>query len=157
MTRTLWLVLTVVLITAISCGRDDPIILSELDIQQLHATRARLKKAMLDGDVETMQEIYSEEYELVTRNGATRSRAERIETLGSGTLRYLSTGDETDVAVRIYGSVAVVRGIVSSSETEFYGERRRPGFRRFTEVWIRRNGKWLAVSRQATTIADPAP
>ena len=112
---------------------------------------------MLDGDVEIMNDVYSDDYELVTRTGAVRTRTERIQMLRSGRLRYLSVGVETDVSVKTYGSVAVVRSVVGSSETEFEGERRTPGFRRVTEVWVYTNGKWLAVNRQATTIADSAP
>ena len=157
MIRPPYLPLTALLITAISCGQNDTTALSDIDIERLHATRALLKRAMLDGDVETMDGVYSEDYELVTRTGAVRSRTERIEMIRSGELRYLNVGDEADVAVKIYGSVAVVRGVVGPSETEFDGERRIPGSRRFTEVWIHSSGEWLAVGRQATTIADSAP
>ena len=131
--------------------------MSAMDIEQLRATRALLKKAMLDGDVETIKNAYSEDYELVTRKGAVRSRAERIAMLESGKLKYLQLGEEADVTIKIYGRVAVVTGVVGASETEFDGERRSPESRRFTEVWIQQNGKWRTVRRQATTIVVPAP
>jgi hypothetical protein len=157
MIRLLFLLLTVLLMTAINCSWSNTTTLSATDIEQLKATRALLKKAMLDSDIETMKRIYSEDYELVSRQGAVRSRTERIEMLKSGKLRYLNVGEETDLTIKTYRSLAVVRGVIGPSETQFDGEKRRPGFRRFTEVWIHSNGEWLAVSRQTTTIATSAP
>ena len=157
MTRLLCLPLATLLFLAASCGRSDTTALSDVDIEQLSTTRASLKQAMLDGDIETIKRIYSADYRLVTRRGILLSRTERIEMLELGKLRYLDMGDETDVTVRIYGTVAVVGGVVSAAETEFDGERRRSVPRRFTEIWTHKNGEWREVGRQTTAIAAVAP
>jgi ketosteroid isomerase-like protein len=154
MNRLILLVLVTSLILAAGCERCDTTTVSEAGIEQLIATRASLKTAMLDGDIESVDRIYSDDYGLVTRKGVLRTRSERLEMIGSGKLRYLRVGEEAEVSVKTYGNTAVVRGVVGSSETKFDGERREPGPRRFTEIWVYENGQWREVGRQATTIAD---
>ena len=157
MIRLLCLLLAMLLITASGCGPSDTSTLSDKDVEQLSETRALLRQAMIDGDIETIKKVYSDDYELVTRKGNVLSRTERIELLASGKLRYLDVGDESDVTIKTYGSVALVRGIVGEAETEYDGERRRSERRRFTEVWIHKNGEWLEVRRQTTAIVSSAP
>ena len=52
--------------------------INELDIDKLRETRTRLAFAMLQGDVKSLNKIYHEDYGLVTRKGAIRSREERL-------------------------------------------------------------------------------
>jgi steroid delta-isomerase-like uncharacterized protein len=126
--------------------------MKEVVIEHLNATRASLKQAMLEGDIETLRRIYSDDYGLVTRRGILLTRAERIEMLESGRLKYLDVGVETAVTVRVYGNTAVVRGVVDAAVTEFDGERRESHARRFTEMGVNESGDWREVSRQTTVI-----
>jgi ketosteroid isomerase-like protein len=121
-------------------------------VENLNATRSSLKQAMLEGDIETISRIYSDDYVLVTRRGSLRTRAERIEMLESGRLKYLDVGVETDVTVTVHGNTAIVRGVVGAAVTEFDGERRESTARRFTEIWVHEGGEWREVSRQTTVI-----
>jgi hypothetical protein len=126
----------------------------EADIENLRKTRALLAQAMLQGDVETIKEIYHEDYELITRKGARRSREERLSMLKSARLKYIKLGTESDLVIKTYGNVALVRGIISSAETEFGRERRKTGHRRFTAIWVYENTKWQQVGRQHTVIEE---
>jgi hypothetical protein len=125
---------------------------SDPTVEQLSATRARLKQAMLEGDIETIKRVYSDNYGLITRRGVLLTRPERIEMLESGRLKYLDVGVETQVVLRVYGSTAVVTGVVGAAITEFDGERRESSARRFTEFWIYESGEWREVIRQTTVI-----
>lgn len=157
MIRLLCLLLSTLSILLASCGRSDTTSLNGSDIKQLSTIRSSLKKAMLEGDMVTIKQIYSNDYKLVTRKGNLLSRSERIEMLESGKLRYLNLGEESDISVKTYANVAVVRGVVGSAETEFDGERRRSVLRRFTEIWVHENGEWQQIGRQSTAISDSAP
>ena len=128
-----------------------------IQIEKLRETRAVLKIAMLDGDVETLNQIYSENYKIVTRKGILITRSERIDGIKSGKPKYLNLGVESEVSFEVYEKIVVVRGIVSSAETEFDGERRKSGPRRFTEIWINDNSDWKQISRQSTSVVDSAP
>jgi hypothetical protein len=144
---------TLLILTA-GCARNTATANSESEVEELIAARASLKQAMLDRDIETIEQIYTEGYGLVTRKGALRTRSERIGMIESGKLRYLRVGEESEVSIKTFGQAAVVRAVVGSSETIFDGERREVGPRRFTEIWVHENGRWQEVSRQATSIAD---
>lgn len=136
------------------CWQCEIAAVGENQIEQLIATRDSLKRAMLNGDAETLELTYSDDYELVTRKGVVRTRSERVDMIEAGKLRYVNLGEESDVSVRVYGNVAVVRGAVGTSQTSYAGEKREPRPRRFTEIWTYENGRWQAVGRQATVIAD---
>jgi hypothetical protein len=153
MIRFLPLVLAALLILTTGCGERDTTAANDKRVEVLIATRASLKQAMLDRDIETIQGIYPEDYGLVTRKGVFRTRSERIGMIESGKLRYLRVGDELEISIKTFGQVAVVRGVVGSSETVFDGERREVGPRRFTEIWVHENERWQEVGRQATSIA----
>jgi len=54
-----------------------------------------------------------------------------------------------DVNVRLMGDVAIVH-----ARTTFNGPDGRPGSGRYTDVWARRGGCWLAVSAHVTRVAS---
>jgi ketosteroid isomerase-like protein len=57
----------------------------------------------------------------------------------------ISNLEAHDVKVRIMGDVAIIHG-----RTAFTMPDGRPGRGRYTDVWARRNGQWLAVSAHVT-------
>jgi ketosteroid isomerase-like protein len=154
MTRILLLFFATTILLTVSCQQNNKV-LSDLDIELLNSTRASLKQAMLDGDIETIKQIYSDDYGLVTRRGIFQTRTERLEMLESGRLQYLDVGIESEVTVNVYGNIAVVIGVVGAAVTKFDGERRESSARRFTEVWVHENGEWREVIRQTTVIDKP--
>jgi hypothetical protein len=93
----------------------------------------------------------------VTRKGTLITRSERIDMLKSGRPKYLNLGAESEVNFEVYENIVVVRGVVTSAETEFDGERRKSGPRRFTEIWINSSGNWNQIGRQSTSIVFSAP
>jgi hypothetical protein len=157
MIRFLFTVLAPSLMLTAGCGRPGPAVVGGSEIEQLLATRATLRRAMLGGDAETLEKTYSDDYELVTRKGAVRSRAERIGMIEAGKLRYVRIGAESEVSIETYGNAAVVRGVVGPSETVFDGEKREAPARRFTEIWVFDNGRWQEAGRQATAIVRHDP
>ena len=112
MIRFLSPVVAALLVLTTGCGGCGTTTVSDEEVQQLIAARASLKQAMLDRDIETIQRIYPEDYGLVIRKGALRTRSERIGMIESGKLRYLRVGGESEVNIRTFEQVAVVRGVV---------------------------------------------
>ena len=153
----LYILLAIFFLVQNSCRQSENNLQPSVDIEKLHQTRALLKRAMLDGDIERLNQVYSENYKIVTRKGTLIKRSERIDMLKSGRLKYLNLGDESEVSFEVYKNIVVVRGVVNSSETEFDGERRKSGPRRFTEIWINNNGNWNQIGRQSTSIVVSTP
>jgi ketosteroid isomerase-like protein len=50
-----------------------------------------------------------------------------------------------DVQIRVLGDVALIH-----ARTSYRGPDGKPGAGRYTDVWARRQGKWLAVSAHVT-------
>lgn len=53
--------------------------------------------------------------------------------------------------VRVYGSAAIATGIVDATRDGAAGTRRTV----FTDVFVKRRGRWLAVSAQETDVTHP--
>lgn len=135
-----------------SCAQNSPTELTDQNVEELKAEMHHQFQAMVEGDIETLERIYSDDYILTSRKGALLDRAECIQMISSGRLKYLSIGERTDVSIKIYGNVAVVRGLIGSTVYEREGERDETGPRRFTAVWVYEKDKWRQVTRQHTAV-----
>ena len=84
----LYIILAIFFLLQTSCRQSENNLQPSFDIEKLRRTRALLKKAMLDGDIETLNQVYSENYKIVTRKGTLITRSERIDMLKSGRPKY---------------------------------------------------------------------
>jgi hypothetical protein len=60
--------------------------------------------------------------------------------------------DIDDVRIRIIGDTAIIHG-----RTRFARRDGAGGVGRYTDVWAKRNGKWLAVSAHVTRLLSEGP
>jgi ketosteroid isomerase-like protein len=124
--------------------------------QALDAARQELATATLERDLDGLGRIYSDDYLLTNRRGQNRTKQDRLRMLASGELRYLSVGEEAEVATAIYGNVAIVRGLVSSAEYVRGGVTSQTGPRRFMAIWVHDGNRWQQVARQLTAVEQDA-
>jgi ketosteroid isomerase-like protein len=76
------------------------------------------------------------------------TKAEMIERLKTPSYKAESR-TVVDHKVRVYGDTAIATGHIK--EVRKYPDGRTVNFEaRFTEVWVKQNGKWLLASRHAT-------
>src|SRR5207244_9326901 len=75
-------------------------------------------EALRRADPSPLQSIYADDYSLVTPSGVVRSKAEQIDDLKSGRVRYGKI-ETIERNVRIYGDVAIV---LSRSEERRVGK-----------------------------------
>ena len=109
-------------------------------------------EALIKRDVAALDRLYADEYVDINPDGAIKGKAEDIAEVASGALNVASeTLDE--VRVRIYGTVAVVAGVYTQHSTA--EGRDVSGSYRFTDVFVRRDGRWQCVSTQSTPIVNP--
>ena len=64
----------------------------------------------------------------------------------------LASMDIDDIRVRIIGDTAIIHG-----RTRFARRDGAVGSGRYTDVWAKRNGKWLAVSAHVTRLLSEGP
>src|SRR5689334_10563389 len=113
----------------------------------VRAAETARAQALLHADTVALSRLVAAEFVEVSRLGTLRSRAENIRDIASGDLRLTSIKYDS-LDVRIYGEVAVLRGIADNTGT-FRGFS-FAGKIRYTRVFVRRDGRWQAVAMQQT-------
>ena len=117
---------------------------AEDSVRAVEQARAQ---ALLKADTVALSRMVAEEFVEISRLGQVRTRADNIRDIASGDLRLTSVRYDS-LAVRIYGDVAVLRGIADNTGT-FRGFP-FSGKIRYTRVFVRRDARWQAVAMQQT-------
>ncbi len=116
----------------------------EDSVRAVEMSRAQ---ALLRADTAALSRMVADEFFEISRLGQLRTKADNIRDIASGDLRLLSVKYDS-LAVRIYGDVAVLRGIADNTGTirgfPFSGKIR------YLRIFIRRDGRWQAVAMQQT-------
>jgi hypothetical protein len=126
----------------VSAGASIP----EDSVRAVEMSRAQ---ALLHADTATLSRLVADEFIEISRLGQIRTKADNIRDIGSGDLRLLSVRYDS-LVVRIYGDVAVLRGIADNTGT-FRGFP-FSGKIRYMRVFVRRDGRWQAVAMQQTPL-----
>jgi hypothetical protein len=105
--------------------------------------------AVVKKDRAAVQPLYADDYSYIHSNGSVADKALELADVVSPDSKWTSV-TLTDMKVRVYGGAAVVTGLETllGSEKGFV-----PGPRRFTDVWVNRNGRWQEVAGQSTIVS----
>src|ERR1700719_1229250 len=119
------------------------------DLDALTALNHDYIHSVQHGDVQRFDEILAEDFLCSNPDGSLVDKKQ----FPAQTARPVTISGLTaeDVKVRILGNVAIIH--LRTSYTTAGGERRNG---RYTDVWARRNGKWLAVSAHVDEIGGLA-
>jgi ketosteroid isomerase-like protein len=113
------------------------------DVKALLALNQDYIRSVQTGDVKRFREILADDFLCSLPDGSLLDRAAFLErTAQPVTIKGL---EAHDVNVRLLGDVAIVHG-----RTTYTGADGRAGSGRYTDVWARRNGAWLAVAAHVT-------
>ena len=116
---------------------------TQTDIDALTALNRDYIQSVQDGDVRRFDEILAEDFLCSNPDG---SLVDKNQFLAQTARPVTITGLEAqEVRVRILGDVAIIHARTSYTTAD--GAQR---YGRYTDVWARRNGKWLAVSAHVT-------
>jgi ketosteroid isomerase-like protein len=110
-------------------------------------------QASIKRDGVTLQQFYADEYLFTDADGVISTKAKEIANLTSGAFRLTAYKFE-DVKVHLYGEVAVVTGRNTIKGVWEDIERDVSGPYRFTDVFVRRNGRWQCVASQSSRITE---
>lgn len=106
-------------------------------------------QALLRADTVALSRMVADEFTEVSRLGTLRTRAANLREIATGVLRLTSVRYDS-LTVRLYGDVAVLQGIADNAGS--YGGMPFSGRIRYTRVFVRRDGRWQAVTMQQTTM-----
>jgi ketosteroid isomerase-like protein len=107
-------------------------------------------EATVKGDVQALERLYADEYLAIDPAGATFTKAQDIANVKSGNFK-LVTFKLDELKVRLHGEVAVVTGRNTIKAT--YMGKDISGAYRFTDVFVKRGGRWQVLTTQGTLVA----
>ena len=110
---------------------------------------ARRVRALVEADYKTLDGLLADDLTYTHSTAALDTKASYLAPLLSGRTRYQSL-EPSEMQVRTYGDMAVITGMMRSTALVAGQESRT--VLRFTNVWIRRDGRWQMVAWQATRI-----
>jgi len=121
------------------------------DAETLMALERTWANAVMTHDAAPLEGFLADDFTQTSETGEVRGREETIARVGSSAAVFSSGGLE-DMRVRLYGDAAVVTG-------RFRGEGRSgdEAFTvdvRWTDTFVRRDGRWRCVASQSTSVAE---
>jgi ketosteroid isomerase-like protein len=113
------------------------------DLDELSRLNRDYIRSVQQGDVRRFDEILAEDFLCSNPDGSLVDKAQFLrQTARPVTIAGL---EAEEVRIRILGDVAIIHAVTCYRTAE--GEPRKG---RYTDVWARRNGRWLAVSAHVT-------
>jgi|SRR5437773_9278320 len=106
--------------------------------------------ALLKRDQAAIDRIRSADWVLTDTEGALIAKAQADADLKSGTVKFESIKLD-ELKVRVDGDTAVVHGLETRKSS--YKGKDTSGQYRFTDVFVKRNGRWQAVATHVTRVA----
>ncbi len=114
----------------------------------LKAFQALDEASIIKKDRATMERLYANDYSYTHSNGTVLNKMQEIAAIMAPDQAWTAHKND-DLKAHIYGNVAVVTG---RSTLTGSSKRYASGPRRFTEVWLKRNGRWQLVGGQTTLV-----
>lgn len=140
--------LSLVLSAAVPVQAKQPKADSDAAISQ---TLQSIERAWLNAeknhDVAAFEKIVADDWIAITPDGNNQTKAERAAEIKSSNIVSVTMGD---MKVRVFGDTAVVTG--SDDEIIMKDGKKSSGHYVWTDVFVKRNGKWLAVASQTAQI-----
>lgn len=116
--------------------------------QVLKATRDLNEASLIKKDRAAMERFYADDYLYNHSNGTVTNKSQEIAEYMSSDIKWTAQSTD-DLKVRMYHDVAIVTGLSTlTGSAKGYAS----GARRFTEIWVRRNGRWQTVGGQSTIV-----
>jgi ketosteroid isomerase-like protein len=114
----------------------------------LKASEVSNEASLIKKDRATMERLYADDYMYIHSNGTVANKTQDIAASMSPDQAWTAQKSD-DLKVRIYGDVAAITGLSTlTGSAKGYDS----GARRFTELWVRRNGRWQMVGGQSTLV-----
>jgi hypothetical protein len=118
------------------------------EMELLRSTERERLRALVSGDVGRAAQWHADDFQLINPLGGALSKDQYLGGISSGQIHYLYW-EPQDIAVRIYGSAAVMR---YQSELEIVVQGRHIPRQQYwhTDLYERRGSEWQVVWSHAT-------
>jgi ketosteroid isomerase-like protein len=105
--------------------------------------------AVINRDQAFLDRLCADEYISTSPDGLTADKRAEIVDLMSGRFKWESAA-LSDMNVRVYGNAAVVTGL--NTLKGIYGDQDISGPYRFTDVFVKRDGRWQVVATHTSRV-----
>jgi ketosteroid isomerase-like protein len=123
--------------------------------QELKKVEEEWANAYVRHDAGPLERILADEFITVGSNGQSHGKAQDIEELKSDRATY-EYSTPYDLDIRVYGDMAVVIG--RTKERGHYDSGRQfINEYRWTDVFVKRQGRWQCIAAQVASIPPPKP
>jgi ketosteroid isomerase-like protein len=119
--------------------------------QAIRQTMTELFNALNRGDADTAGRIYADDYQIVLENGTAVTKAQRLEAMKSGALKFQSVAFD-NLRIRQYGNTAIATYRVTGKSNALGGEQQVNSLA--TVALVNNGGRWQIVSSHLTKIAE---
>lgn len=123
----------------------------EGDSEAIAQTLQSIERAWLDAeknhDAAAFEQFVADDWIAITPDGKSQTKAERAAEIKGAHTTSATMGD---MKVRVFADTAVVTG--SDDEITVEGGKKSDNHYVWTDVFVKRNGKWLAVASQTAQI-----
>ncbi len=120
------------------------------DEQELIRLATAWENCLVTRDVATLDRLWAEEYTSGTPDGKVRSKKQELAEIQSDDHKIVAATCE-DLQARVYGDTGVTTGI--AVEKGYYKDVDISGRYRFTDTWVKRDGRWQCVATHASKVA----
>ncbi len=121
--------------------------LTHPDIDALRDLNSQYIHSVVHCDVGTFTEILSEDFLCTNPDGSVVNKFQFLRQTAIPV--SFANFDVDDVRIRVLGDVALIHG-----RTRFTMKDGRCGRGQYTDVWAKRQGRWLAVSAHVTRVME---
>jgi hypothetical protein len=128
---------------------DRPVVGEDRDAELVRSTERERLRALVSGDVHRAAQLHTDDFQLINPLGGALSKEQYLDGIGAGQIRYVYWEPE-DIAVRLYGEVAVLR---YRSQLEIVVQGHHIPRQRYwhTDLYERHGPQWQVVWSHATT------
>lgn len=140
--------LSLVLCTAVSVHAQQPKANSDAaTAQTLQATEQEWLNAEKNHDVAAFERIVADDWIAITPEGKSQTKADRTAEIK---VAHTTSATLGDMKVRVFGDTAVVTG--DDDEITMQDGKESSKHYVWTDVFVKRKGKWLAVASQTAEV-----
>jgi ketosteroid isomerase-like protein len=132
---------------SLALGKDS----ANKDQQAVEQIEQEMLAGLLKGDSSAFERYLADSFTLTDPDGMFLDKTRVVEDLKSGALKFESSKLD-DMKVQLYGDTAVATYVSTDKGT--YKGKDISGKFRWTDVFVKRNGKWLNVAGHGTHLAQ---
>ena len=122
------------------------------DIEVIAGIEQQLARAWVERDRAAVDAILASDWSVTDASGHVLTKEQVIQETFASTDRKIDSMAVDDVQVRVFGDVAVATGRTRASGS--YRGASSSVVLRFTDVFVRRDGRWQAVASHGSLVAQ---